>query len=173
MDIVEDWFDIEKLISAAETEDEIGTVLRMHLALESILNHFLRSRIPNELVPYIKVPNYMAQKITLAAAFGMPVPFLAAIREVNHIRNSIAHDGGALAQDKVAQLARQVDNLRLINSSSFYPLDRRYIEFPQSQPEKRFAFGTSGARIDFLIATFALIAEMAQWLKIELRLDAV
>jgi hypothetical protein len=163
MDVVADWFDTEKLIDAAETEDEIGVVLRMHLALEKILNHFLRSRITNELTPYIKVPGYTAQKIALAAAFGMPVPFLAATHEVNRIRNGIAHDGDALAQDKVAQLARQVDTIQSI-SPSFHPLAKRYIEFSQSQPGKRFTFGTSGVRVDFLIATFALVREMAQWL---------
>lgn len=163
MDVVADWFDTEKLIDAAETEDEIGVVLRMHLALEKVLNHFLRSQITSELAPYIKVPGYTAQKIALSAAFGMPVPFLAAAHELNRIRNGIAHDGNALAQDKVDQLARQVDSIRSI-SPSFSPLAKRYIEFSQAQPGKKFTFGTSGARVDFLIATFALLTEMAQWL---------
>lgn len=163
MDVVADWFDTEKLIDAAETEDEIGVVLRMHLALEKILNHFLRSRITGDLAPYIKVPGYTAQKIALAAAFGMPIPFLAAAHEVNRIRNGMAHDGDALARDKVAQLARQVDSIHSINSS-FHPLAKRYVEFSQTKPGKIFTFGTSGERIDFLIATFVLLTEMAQWL---------
>lgn len=163
MDVVADWFDTEKLIGAAETEDEIGVVLRMHLALEKILNHFLRSQITSDLAPYIKVPGYTAQKISLAAAFGMPVPFLAAAHAVNQIRNGIAHAGDALAHDKVDQLARQVDSIKSINSS-FHPLAKRYVEFSQTQPGKRFTFGASGARIDFLIATFVLVTEMAKWL---------
>jgi hypothetical protein len=162
VDVVADWFDTEKLIDAAETEDEIGVVLRMHLALEKILNHFLRSRIKSELAPYIKVPGYTAQKIALAAAFGLPVPFLAAANEVNRIRNRIAHDGDALAQDNVDQLARQVDTIQSI-SPSFHPLAKRYIEFSQTKPGKRFSFGASGVRVDFLIATFALVTEMARW----------
>ncbi|MBV6847842.1 hypothetical protein [Xanthomonas euvesicatoria] len=163
MDIMADWFDTGKLIGAAETEDEIGTVLRMHLALDKILNHFLHSRITSELAPYVRLPGYTAQKIALAAAFGMPVPFLAAAHEINRIRNGMAHDGDVLAQDKVDQLARQVNSIQSI-SPSFHPLAKRYIEFSQLQPGKRFTFGTAGARFDFLIATFALITEMAQWL---------
>ena len=152
MDVVADWFDTEKLIGAAETEDEIGVVLRMHLALEKILNHFLRSRITSELAPYIKVPGYTAQKIALAAA-----------HEIKRIRNGMAHDGDALAQGKVDQLARQVDSIQSI-SSSFHPLAKRYIEFSHTQPGKRLTFGGSGVRVDFLIASFALVTEMAQWL---------
>jgi hypothetical protein len=163
VDVVADWFDIDKLIAAAETEDEIGVVLRMHLAMEKILNHYLRFRITSDLAPYIKIPNYTAQKIALVAALGMPIPFLAAAHEVNRIRNSMAHDGGVLAQDKVDQLARQVDSIQSIDPS-FQPLARRYVEFPQVQPGKRFSFGASGVRIDFLIATFALVAEMARWM---------
>lgn len=166
MDVVADWFDTEKLIGSAETEDDIGVVLRMHLMLEKILNHFLRSRITSELVPYIKVPSYTAQKIALAAAFGMPVPFLAAAHEVNRIRNGMAHDGDTLVQDKVDQLARQVDSIKSI-SSSFHPLAKRYVELSQAQPGKRFTFGTSGVKFDFLIATFVLVTEMAQWLTIQ------
>ena len=163
MNFMADWFDTDKLIDAAESEDEIGVVLRMHLALEKILNHFLRSHITSDLSPYVKIPSYMAQKIALAAAFGMPVPFLAAAHEVNHIRNGIAHDGNALAQDKVDQLARKVNSIASINPS-FHPLDKRYIEFSQTQPGKKFGFGTCGVRVDFLIATFALITELAQWI---------
>lgn len=163
MDVIADWFDTGKLIGAAETEDEIGVVLRMHLALEKVLNHFLRSRITSELAPYIKVPSFTAQKIALAAAFGMPVPFLASAHEINRIRNGMAHDGDTLAKDKVAQLARQVDSIKSINSS-FHPLAKRYVEFSQKQPGKKHAFGASGVRVDFLIATFVLVTEMAQWL---------
>ncbi|MDY4285470.1 hypothetical protein [Xanthomonas sp. LF06-19] len=163
MDIIADWLDTEKLLGAAETEDEIGVVLRMHLALEKILNHFLRSRITSDLVPYIKVPSFTAQKIALAAAFGMPVPFLASAHEVNRIRNGMAHDGDPLSKDKVAQLSRQVDSISRINIH-FHPLAKRYVEFSQNQPGKMFTFGASGARIDFLIASFVLVTEMAQWL---------
>ena len=79
------------------------------------------------------------------------------------MRNGMAHDGDALAQGKVDQLARQVDSIQSI-SSSFHPLAKRYIEFSHTQPGKRLTFGGSGVRVDFLIASFALVTEMAQWL---------
>lgn len=163
MDVLADWLDTKKLIDAVETEDEIGVVLRMHLALENIINHFLRSQITSDRAPYIKVPGYTAQKVSLAAAFGMPVPFLAAVHAVNQIRNGIAHAGDALTKEKVDQLGRQVDSIKSINSS-FHPLATRWVEFSHTQAGKRFTFGNSGSRIDFLIATFVLVSEMAQWL---------
>jgi len=87
VEFIADWFDTGKLIEAAETEDEIGVVLRMHLALDKILNHYLRTRISAERVPYIKIPKYTGQKIPIAAALDLPVPFLAAAHELNRIRN--------------------------------------------------------------------------------------
>lgn len=162
MKVVADWFDTEKLIQAAETEDEIGVVLRMHLASDKIFDQYIRFRITSELAPYVKIPTYSAQKIPLAAVMGMPVPFLAAAHELNRIRNGLAHDGGVLTKDKVGQFARQVDSIKNIDAS-FDPLTKRYVELPRLHPGEKLGFGVAGVRVDFLIASFVLVTTMARW----------
>ncbi len=163
---IADSLDFKMFIDAAETEDEIGVVLRMHLAIESLLDRFLGLRITSALAPYIKLPEYSAQKVALAAAFGMPIPFLAAAKEVNRIRNDIAHGRDALTQKKLDQLAEKVDSIQSIHPS-FAPLSKRYVEIPRVHPGKKFSFGESNLRIDFLIATSALVGELVQWLSFQ------
>jgi hypothetical protein len=170
--VVADWFDTDKLIQAAETEDEIGLVLRMHLALDKVFDHYLSSRITSELAPYIKIPKYSAQKIPLAALMGMPLPFLASARELNGIRNGLAHDDGILTKDRVGQFARQVDSIKSIDAS-FDPLAKRYVELSRLRPGEKQSFGVSGVRVDFLIASSVLVATMARWVVAQERVAAV
>lgn len=156
-------FKTQHLIGAAETEDEIGTVLRMHLAIDQLLEVYLAHQITEHLKPFIKIPGYTGQKLSFAAAFGMPVPFLKAIHEVNGIRNDLAHKHKSLTKDKVAQLARQVELIKQVDSS-FVPLAKRYIELPVARPGERLTFGDGDVRLDFLIATISLLAAASQWL---------
>jgi len=75
----------------------------------------------------------------------------------------LAHDNGTLTKNKVAQLARQVDSIKAIDPS-FHPLAKRYVEFSSAKPGDKVGFGTAGVRVDFLIASFVLLATMARWM---------
>lgn len=160
---VADWIDFDRLIRAVETEDEIGTVLRIHLAMDAALGHFVKRKTAGELEPYIDRPRYTGQRISLAAALGLPIPFLAAAREINKIRNDIAHSESVLTNAAVAKLAQQVDRIAEVNPK-FHSLEKQSISLPAAMPGKKFAFGEGGARLDFSLASLAFLGELSLWL---------
>lgn len=161
--VVAGLFGVNRLVRAAETEDEVGTVLRIHLAMDQILNHFIRQCINNDLKPYIEKPRYTGQRITLSAAFGLPLPFIGAAYEINKIRNDIAHEDLEFTSGAIRQFTLKVD--RLVNvDRQFTPLAGRYIELPATHPGRKFIFGKNGARLDFLIASFAFLDVLARWM---------
>lgn len=154
------------LIAAAETEDEVGTVLRIHLAIEQVLVWFINHRLTTELKPYVKEPREFGNKLSIAAAFGLPLPFVRVVHQINVIRNKLAHGSSELASDQVEELARQVDKLREIDTS-FVSVKRRFLELPVKRPGERMAFGAHGQRIDFLIAAMAFYGVAMKWAAVE------
>lgn len=161
-------FDNSQLvISAAETEDEIGTVLRMHLVVEQFLAWFIRHRISAELAPYVKEPREFGSKLSLSVAFGLPLALARVIHQINAIRNKLAHGRSALGGDQVDELARQVDKLVEIDAV-FAPLARRYVELSAKRPGERMVFGAHGTRVDFLIAAMAFHGVAMKWAAVQI-----
>lgn len=152
---VEKVLDVEIIIAAAETEDELGCVLRFHLMLESLLSFYLDEKCQGEVGKYAKPPRDFGQKLGMAAAFGIPMQIAAVIHQVNNMRNKLAH-GHSPRLDKgdVKQLARLVNLMSAIDPE-FTPLEKRYIELPVKRPGERITFGKEGPRIDFLMACTA------------------
>lgn len=105
--IVADWFDADRWIHAMETQDEVGTVLRTHLALERLVDHYRELCVTKELKSFVHVSDrtQFGQKLALAAAFGMPLSFLRAAHKANDIRNKTAHKDQPLSVEQVKQLA--------------------------------------------------------------------
>ncbi|MET3395806.1 hypothetical protein ABIC33_006483 [Variovorax sp. 1140] len=56
------------LIAAAETDDEIGAVLRTHLLTEQFLSWFIESKATGDLAKFVKVPRDFKAKLNLAVA---------------------------------------------------------------------------------------------------------
>lgn len=154
------------LIAAAETEDDVGSVLRIHLATEQILVWFIDHKLTSELAPYVKAPREFGNKLSLAAAFGLPLPFVRVIHQINSIRNRLAHGTSELGADQVQELGRQVEKLVELDSS-FVTLSKRYIELPVKRPGEQMKFGTNGAKFDFLIATMAFYGAAMKWAAVQ------
>lgn len=154
------------LIAAAETEDEIGTVLRIHLAVEKVLVWYLGQRLTTELIPYVKVPREFGGRLSLAAAFGLPLPLVRVIHQINAIRNKLAHGWANMGADQVQELARQVAKLVELDPS-FSPLKNRFVELPVKRPGEKIVFGSGGTRLDFLIATMAFYGTAMKWAAIQ------
>lgn len=148
----------EILICAAETEDDMGCVLRFHLMLERLLSFYLKEKCNGEIAIYAKSPRDFGQKLGLAAAFGLPLPIAAVINQVNKMRNKLAH-GKNTAIDKgdVQQLSRLVNLMSNIDPE-FHPVEKRYITIHSRNPDEKIGYGTGELRIDFLIASFAFWA---------------
>lgn len=62
------------IIAAAETDDEIGTVLRSHLIVEQFVKYFLKRKRVGEIKTYTIEPSTFAGKLSLSVAFGLPIP---------------------------------------------------------------------------------------------------
>lgn len=149
---VEKVLDSEIIIAAAETEDELGCVLRYHLMLESLLAFYLDEKCQGEVGKYAKPPRDFGQKLGMAAAFGIPMQIAAVIHQVNNMRNKLAHGRSPqLDNGDVKQLARLVNLMSAIDPK-FTPLEKRYIELPVKRPGERITFGKEGLRIDFVMA---------------------
>jgi hypothetical protein len=159
---IKDLESADLIIAAAETEDEVGTVLRIHLAVEQVLVWYIGQRRTTEIAPYVKEPREFGGKLSLAAAFGLPLALVRVIHQINVIRNKLAHGHANLSTDQVQELVRQVEKLVEFDKS-FTPLKNRYVELPVKQPGERIVFGSSGARLDFLIAALAFYGSAITW----------
>ncbi len=69
----EELISVDTLIAAIETEDELGMVLRLHLVIEHLLNVYLKYMRKGEIAEYVKQPREFGGKLSLAAAFGLPL----------------------------------------------------------------------------------------------------
>ena len=159
--------DLEKfqtIIAAAETDDELGSVLRLHLAVEQLLTFYIKEKSHGEISKYAKLPRDFGGKLSLAAAFGLPLPIARAIYQINVIRNKLAHKPDTSIQSgDIKELSRAVNSLSEIDKN-FTPVEKRYIELVVKRPGEQLAFGSEGNRIDFVIAGFAFYAAAMQWL---------
>ncbi|WP_244868250.1 hypothetical protein [Pseudomonas sp. Cab53] len=169
---VEELANTEILIAAAETEDEMGCVLRFHLMLERLLTFYLKEKCKGEIAVYAKLPRDFGQKLGLAAAFGLPLPIAAVIHHVNSMRNKLAHGmKTAIDQGDAQQLSRLVNSMSAIEPE-FHPVEKRYITIHSMNPDVRIKYG-SEVRTDFLIASFAFWAVSTKALIMEAALNKI
>lgn len=154
----------QTIIAAAETGDELGSVLRLHLAVEQLLAFYIKEKNHGEISKYAKAPRDFGGKLSLATAFGLPISIARVIHQINIIRNKLAHNPDtSILNGDLKELSRAVNRLTEIDKN-FTPLEKRYIEFAIKQPGKRLIFGAEDNRIDFIIAGLSFYATATQWL---------
>ncbi|MFM0058547.1 hypothetical protein PQR64_23275 [Paraburkholderia phytofirmans] len=145
------------IIAAAETDDEIGCVLRLHLQVEQLLVVYLSTKLKAPITEYVQEPQEFSRKLALAVAFGFPLPFAAVAKQVNRIRNELAHrDGKSLEGPQVKTLGQTVDKLSSM-ASNFEPMAKRKFELTKKAPGEVVTFGTGNLRVDFALAVFAFL----------------
>jgi hypothetical protein len=144
------------IIAAAETDDEIGCVLRLHLQVEQLLLVYLSMKLKAPISEYIQEPKTFSGKLALAVAFGFPLPFAAVARQVNKMRNELAHQDKSLDERQVKLLGQTVDKLSSM-VPDFEPMKKRHIELTMKAPGEVITFGTGNLRIDFVLAVMAFL----------------
>lgn len=156
---------VSALIAASETDDEIGTVLRLHLRTEELLIGFLEAKRQGEVAQFVKEPRDFSMKLALSVAFGLPISIAAVAQQLNSIRNKLAH-GNAIVIDKgdIGELSRRVNKLAELEPG-FVQIERRYIELPLKHPGQQLAYGKHGNRVDFVLSFFAFYAVALRWLE--------
>ncbi|MNJ48982.1 hypothetical protein D3C77_441940 [compost metagenome] len=156
------------LIAAAETEDELGAVLRFHLATENLLSFYINERNKGELSKYAKEPNNFGGKLALAAAFGLPIPLARIAHQINVIRNKLAHEPqSSISDGDLSELVRNVNRLTEIDPE-FAPVEKRYIELAAKNPGEKLSFGEHGNRVDFVLAAFSFYSAAPKHILIDI-----
>ncbi|MDQ7981900.1 hypothetical protein QYH69_32270 [Paraburkholderia sp. SARCC-3016] len=145
------------IIAATETDDEIGCVLRLHLQVEQLLVVFLSMKLKAPVTEYVQEPREFSRKLAFAVAFGFPLPFAAVAKQVNKIRNELAHrDGTSLDERQVKLLGQLVDKLSSMDSK-FEPMAKRRMELTEKAPGEVISFGTGNLRADFVLSVLAFL----------------
>ncbi len=162
--IPEELVDWKTLVEAAETDDEIGTVLRLHLVIEKLLAFYLDRKRVGDLAKYTQQPRSFAGKLSLSAAFGLPIPLVGAAYQINKIRNKLAHkDQNSINPGDIKELARRVERISELGIK-IVPLEKQAVSMPLKRPDETIAFGKDSPRIDFFIATMIFYSATIQWL---------
>ena len=163
---LEKMFDLKMFIDAAETEDDIGCLLRVHLVTEQLLDFYIAKKSQGELGTYTTAHTF-GPKLGLAVAFGFPLPLAASSHQLNKIRNDVAHrKTDALAKDQVKQFGRCVNRISEIDEN-FSPVERRYIQVPKRHGEKQVRYGEGDTHTDFLLAATAFLGVAQRWIAMD------
>jgi hypothetical protein len=158
----------ERFLAAAETEDELGCVLRIHLCLESFLEEFLKHFIAESDQKYHKDRLTFSEKLSLAVAYKLPKSIAEPIQIINRLRNKFAHaDNNPLTEELNFRLADHIDQIDFPGKNAEWTVRRTYIEYSTARPGEKLNFGEHGPRIDFLLASSRLLADASRWLVME------
>lgn len=168
------FFDLVDLIrptdytAAAETEDELGCVLRMHLCLERFLDEFLEKFIPNEHNKYhTKRQQQFSGKLSLAVAYGLSKPISESIYIINQLRNKFAHkSGSSISSIETEKIADLVDEIKILGQK-IPPVRTMWIELTLVRPGEKLGFGEHSLRIDFVIVCSELLKRASGWIVLE------
>ena len=157
-----------RFMTAAETEDELGCVLRIHLCLESFLEEFLKNFVQADHKKYHKDRLSFSEKLSLAVAYDLPLSIAEPIQVVNRLRNRCAHAGDSPLESQLANmLADQVDLIEFPGKDNKFTVKKTYVEFCVGRPGEKLKFGENGPRIDFLLVSSYLLANASRWLVTE------
>lgn len=156
--------DMEGLVRAAESEDDLGCVLRCHFVLERTLQFYLAQKRVGDVAIYVPAAWKFAQALSFCVAFGLPPVLAACYKHINTTRNSMAHGQLTILTDKdVAPLAQCVNRMAEI-VPAHTPVEQRFISIHKLHQGVKVAYGQAGARMDFLICSIALLQHATDWM---------
>lgn len=87
---IEHDIDRSKILDALFTEDDIGTIIRIHFEAERALNWLLHKLTDGRSEKVVKSWKF-SQKLDLCYLLGMPDRWLSPIKTLNKDGNSFAH----------------------------------------------------------------------------------
>lgn len=168
------FFDLDRLITpeyfiaAAETEDELGCVLRIHLCLERFLDEFIEKMAPQKDKKFHPQRPQFGGKLSLAVAYGLCESIAEPICIINKVRNNFAHRSGILLLDADNNnIANCVDQIKVMPEEQGMSVKNRWVELCVIRPGEKLGFGKHGARIDFVIVCSDLLRKATGWMVVE------
>lgn len=156
--------DPEIIIVAAETEDDIGCILRLHLQVEQLLEFYLAETRTGEITDFVRMPRDFGGKLSIAVALGLPLEFARVAKQVNAIRNRLAHDHKATISPDAVKLLGQTVNAVSALIPELRPVEGSNIELVQKKPNNLYSYGQGDYRLDFVLAVMAFLRVAVPWL---------
>ena len=159
------------MVNAAETDDQVGALLRFHLLIERLLVVFLEFKISEKKLD--QVPRLFGKKIEKAESLDLPKKICDVIRCINDLRNSIAHiiNGkftDTLDNEILQDLKNKVGELHWVKNIG--GIDDVQLSLPLKSGEKVFNINENPVT-DLIILALSLLVEMTQYIKSLERLD--
>ncbi|MGE4879076.1 hypothetical protein [Yersinia enterocolitica] len=122
------------IIAVSETDDNLGSVLRVHLLSEMFLEAFICSSVGNKELfdpkPLDKVRFNLtySNKLKLALKLGLPTPIFKAMDTLNDLRNGFAHNLGQ-SEIKDSYLESMISHINKIEGTGDLPLSEQGAQF--------------------------------------------
>ncbi|MBC8955048.1 hypothetical protein [Xenorhabdus sp. PB62.4] len=115
----------ELTLQAALTDDVIGSVLRIHLMCEQILEFWICAACNQENFfgdGNKRIRINFETKLNIARNVGLPVPLYNCTKIINKIRNEVAHDHDFkdIPNDKISNLVNLLNSYRLDTPADKY-----------------------------------------------------
>lgn len=141
----------EKMIAACETEDELGCVLRLHLAFERLVEFYIKHSASPEQMRFIEKTNEFGEKLKRAVLLGLPLSVAEVGKQLGQIRNKVAHEQNPINRHRLDNLIVLVDRM-LLDSPSPQPVSKRKLQLFVKKPREVIVLGSHGDMYDFIIA---------------------
>lgn len=141
---------VEQLISAFETDDVIGCVLRLHLAFERLVEFYINSSASKEQIKFIEKTNEFSEKLKRAVLLGLPLKVAEVGKQLGQIRNKVAHEQNSINRHRLDNLIVLVDSM-LLDSPSPEPVSKNKLELFVKMPGEIITLGSHGDMYDFMI----------------------
>lgn len=159
---ISDVISTQLLISAAEVEDELGCVLRMHLVMERFLNYYLKYKNQGPSKHCVQIPREFGSKLSLSVAFGFEPAIGSVLHQLNSMRNKLAHKpDDFINPGDLKQYVRLIDTA-FSNQRGYQLVSKRTMSIPNLKIDAA-KFGSHGNRVDFLIASMVLLVGLTTW----------
>lgn len=101
--------DVERLIAAFSSTDDIGAIIRCHFEAERAVDAALLRLTSGRFDISSRTYQYLGPKLDLLELLGVPPERIAPLRSINTLRNKFAHDGlNVIEASREEQLRRNV-----------------------------------------------------------------
>lgn len=155
--------DVDGLIRAVKTEDNIGCVLRCHLIAESIMEKAIESKTPIEACNIFdfkrnRISYYT--KLQLCTALGMPMGLMHYLNRLNKIRNKFGHD---IDYDLERTLIDDLADICDKSKWSAYPKSVKKQKLELSFDENQTVPYGQDIRLDLIITFVTFLPALVGW----------
>lgn len=155
--VLDGLLDFQTLVQACETEDEVGYVLRLHLAFERMIEFYISKSATPEMLSFAEKEKEFSRKVECAVFLWLPLTIANVARCIGQIRNKVAHELKLFNRHKHEHLIKLVDEGLVHCLEGRKKLSDYKIELVENSLGVVVQLGTHGDRYDFIVAGAAAL----------------